>query len=540
MFQETLNQSLAKAIFVSGSPLSMVEHPLWIEFFKKLRPSFIPPSRYRVASTYLDAQYTEMQAEVTSLLQGSKNLYLQCDGWSNLKNESIINFVICKPEPLFVDFIMTKSNRHTAPYLAELIINIIEKHGSEKFFVIIGDNASNVKAALTIVREKFPSIVTVGCLAHLLHLLCADILRCTTVKNFMANVVDIIKTVKKSHILQALFSHIQSEKKFKDRITLKLPGNTRWGSHLFCLQSFLSNKSVLQKLAVSEEADLPSDMKRRLLDDNVFWVRVQKMTNILKPIVDMITVIESNTPQIHNIFSKFNELESILKTEIPVSPLQKAEEKIVLSKFTERKEFGVSQIHLAADLLNPAVQGSKLSPTELIDAISFTCEVGQHMGFSIKEIRENVADYRDKDGLWRRPFIWIGVSENEFSPLLWWRSLRGTCMLADVAIRILGAPVTSAATERTFQTFSWIHNKKRNRLSTQRAAKLTYISHNWKLLNSDKPIDKKCKTNQKEFPTTNQQTQDNECEEDGDVNVTDITSTSTSEDEEESNYSDSD
>uniref|UniRef100_A0A6P7HA45 Uncharacterized protein LOC114348106 isoform X2 n=1 Tax=Diabrotica virgifera virgifera TaxID=50390 RepID=A0A6P7HA45_DIAVI len=29
-----LNQSLAKAIFISGSPLSLVEYPLWIDFFK--------------------------------------------------------------------------------------------------------------------------------------------------------------------------------------------------------------------------------------------------------------------------------------------------------------------------------------------------------------------------------------------------------------------------------------------------------------------------------------------------------------------------
>jgi len=76
-------------------------------------------------------------------------------------------------------------------------------------------------------------------------------------------------------------------------------------------------------------------------------------------------------------------------------------------------------------------------------------------------------------------------------PLSWWRGLRGTCELADVAIRILGAPVTSAATERTFSTFSWIHSKKRNRLSTERAAKLTFLSHNWKLMNAPPPKNKK-------------------------------------------------
>ncbi|CAH1109104.1 unnamed protein product [Psylliodes chrysocephalus] len=53
---------------------------------------------------------------------------------------------------------------------------------------------------------------------------------------------------------------------------------------------------------------------------------------------------------------------------------------------------------------------------------------------------------------------------------------RGICdtnILADIAIKIMSAPVTSAAIERSFSTFSWIHSKKRNRLSTERAVKIT-------------------------------------------------------------------
>lgn len=35
-------------------------------------------------------------------------------------------------------------------------------------------------------------------------------------------------------------------------------------------------------------------------------------------------------------------------------------------------------------------------------------------------------------------------------------------------------------------TFGWIHSNKRNRLHTVRAGKITYLAHNWKLLNRDK------------------------------------------------------
>ncbi|GBN20420.1 hypothetical protein AVEN_216109-1 [Araneus ventricosus] len=72
--------------------------------------------------------------------------------------------------------------------------------------------------------------------------------------------------------------------------------------------------------------------------------------------------------------------------------------------------------------------------------------------------------------------LWEG--SESMSPLLRW-SLRGTSIMVEVALRILSAPVTSAAIERAF---SWIHSEKRNRLTSERTAKLMYVSYNWKLL----------------------------------------------------------
>ncbi|XP_049792276.1 tubulin polyglutamylase ttll6-like, partial [Schistocerca nitens] len=70
----------------------------------------------------------------------------QCDGWSSLKNESIINIIFSKPESFFVEIVMTKSNSRNAEYLAQLFTNALEKHEPEKFLVVIDDNAANWKA----------------------------------------------------------------------------------------------------------------------------------------------------------------------------------------------------------------------------------------------------------------------------------------------------------------------------------------------------------------------------------------------------------
>ena len=82
-------------------------------------------------------------------------------------------------------------------------------------------------------------------------------------------------------------------------------------------------------------------------------------------------------------------------------------------------------------------------------------------------------------------------SANQLSPSKWWKTLNKTC-LSKIAVALLDAPPTSAATERSFSTQGWIHSSKRNRLATDRSIKLTYITHNLKLLSTN---NKKPKTN---------------------------------------------
>ena len=58
--------------------------------------------------------------------------------------------------------------------------------------------------------------------------------------------------------------------------------------------------------------------------------------------------------------------------------------------------------------------------------------------------------------------------------------------LTKVAVRVLSIPTSSAAAERNWSTFSYIHDKKRNKLSNDRVFKLVYIYFNNKLKNQKK------------------------------------------------------
>lgn len=66
-------------------------------------------------------------------------------------------------------------------------------------------------------------------------------------------------------------------------------------------------------------------------------------------------------------------------------------------------------------------------------------------------------------------------------PVSCYRGLYDTVSLSEIPIGILSAPVSSTETERSFTTFSFIHNNWRNKLTTERAWRIISISHNWKL-----------------------------------------------------------
>lgn len=459
----------------------MVEHPSWVKLFKKMRPSYKLPTRQAIATKYLDEEYTCIQNEISSSIQDAQNLSLQCDGWSNIRNESIIDFVISKPEPVFVKSINTEDNKHTAKYLCDEIVKVIEEYDPKKFFALIGDNAPNIQKAFSLTKEQYPHIQTAGCLAHTLHLLCGDILKCNSINKFMTTVTEITKKIRGVQILAAMLADINKQRKCN--VSLKLPANTRWGSSLACLESLFKNKASLQQLSVKEEAStvLPSKMKQTLLDDNVFWIQIEKLIALLCPIVKWINLLQTDKCVIHRVHGGIVEIENALTLSLPQSPITKKEEEQIMMAFLKRKKNIIKALHYAAALLNPSNQGFNLSHDEQIDGMEFIHSAALDMGLDSTAVMEDLANYRAKHGMFAKSFLWSCA--NTTSPTTWWRGLCGSSLLAKIAIQILEAPVTSAATERTFKTFSFIHNKRRNRLTTKRAFKLTYIAHNWKLKN---------------------------------------------------------
>ncbi|XP_065210555.1 uncharacterized protein LOC135838734 [Planococcus citri] len=150
-------------------------------------------------------------------------------------------------------------------------------------------------------------------------------------------------------------------------------------------------------------------------------------------------------------------------------------------------------IHCAAAMLDPQTKGKCLSDEDRMRAMEFIHSIfEQHPIFKTESkkylnqnskisyyiqvnIVQDLANYLSNEGYWSHRFLW-DVEKIQISPLSWWKGLCGTTALSKIAELILTSPISSVATERSFKTFSDTHTKKRNRLDSKKASKVSFAN----------------------------------------------------------------
>ena len=162
-----------------------------------------------------------------------------------------------------------------------------------------------------------------------------------------------------------------------------------------------------------------------------------------------------------------------------------AEKKSYLVKQVKKRfDFMYGDAHGVAYLLDPRYLGDKMSRSlrkEFEDFIlNFRIADGrsynerkeklaqEYTSFRIKAVKE-----REQNGF---HYQMIGNSK---TVLQWWLA-DGTDwpLLHSLALRVFSMAASSAASERNFSTFGFVHSKLRNRLAPEKAKKLVYIKTN--------------------------------------------------------------
>ena len=89
---------------------------------------------------------------------------LVTDGWTNVRGESILNYMLVtsRGQSIFHSSDPSGTERHTGEYLASELLRIIEAVGPARINDICTDTAANMLKAVRIVTQQFPHIYAIG------------------------------------------------------------------------------------------------------------------------------------------------------------------------------------------------------------------------------------------------------------------------------------------------------------------------------------------------------------------------------------------
>ncbi|EXX65910.1 hypothetical protein RirG_128800 [Rhizophagus irregularis DAOM 197198w] len=202
-----------------------------------------------------------------------------------------------------------------------------------------------------------------------------------------------------------------------------------------------------------------------------FWEMANLITKFLEPMVVALKLFESDSSTLSTVYSNFKKLMN------KVSEISCNFSDNIQQLIQKRWEYSYHPVMMVAYMLDPRfLEESKDADIEAIGYTEFTEFANKRFGReeSIKLFAELVT-FRQKNSPYDNETIWL--SSSVLNSSIWWQTWPKS-ELQQLAIKILSILMSSAAAERKFSTFGFIHNKIRNRLQNDRVKKLVFIYGN--------------------------------------------------------------
>lgn len=216
-----------------------------------------------------------------------------------------------------------------------------------------------------------------------------------------------------------------------------------------------------------------------------FWDNAEGLFDILKPVTQWAIALEGNDSKMSKVVQAFSEVGSHINEVLSSSSrtLFLGQKEKITNCLKKKKDMTLSPVHYAANLLDPVLKGSSLTSTESLMGSNFIFSTAKKLNLNCDRVMLEFADFKVGDNDFKYSFL--DKSMDSITPLKLWNGFYSNTELRKVANEILNVPPTSASTERTFSTFSWLYSAKRDNLTTPNASMLTYIVHNIRMFDDN-------------------------------------------------------
>ncbi|XP_011494665.1 PREDICTED: uncharacterized protein LOC105359714 [Ceratosolen solmsi marchali] len=478
--QKYCEELLAKAIYASNAPVSIVDNDHWRTLLNTLSPAFQLPTQQQLSTCLLERTYENVKKSVDQKVRDAVSIGLQCSYRSNARNEGIIHFVLSTPDPVLYKSISLSTNVEDENLYLEKISEVIDEVGAERVLGVCLDSISTCENLWELLQQKYEehNISFYNCSSQTLNHLLKDMSELPVISVLLKNASSIVKEIKQSHVLSSLLSEAQkaSTEKNQNILSLKLPGIKRWNPSLMCLDSLLENKDNLQYLAFSSKGDkYISKVTKELISDEEFWAKINSYIKLIRPIIKWIAHLDDEEAKISEVPEIFVDLEQHFITEFqePSLILLSIEESDqILKRFKTLSSTVLQPIHFAANILNPLFKGEHLSSSEFVQGTEIISKLSIKFGMPEDDILIDLANYNSGKGVWSVNFVKKSIAL--MPPSTWWKGFFKNSFLTKVAASILDLPSTSIATTD--------RSNKRNSLKDDPTGKIMYISQNLRLL----------------------------------------------------------
>lgn len=413
------------------------------------------------------------------MLENASGLTLTSDGWSNIRGEHLVNFVIKAPghKPLFYKCINTSGTPQTSEAVAAEIIAVINEIGAHKFGAVITDNAAVMRRAWEIIERTFPHISANGCSAHVMNLFIKDVMDIGANKQIASNASKIIKFINNHHMVNAKFEEIRRELSVNHKLTL--PVATRWYSHFNSFNDLLNAKYALIKLVDSEASigDIsPRDKTKEvisLIKNNSFWDGLMNVTKILEYPSKIIGKFERDDSMLNLIYYYFGQLYKSFEDRPQIQELVKKRWDFVMTD-----SIGIAYMLTPSNALhNFYIDEDQLDIMGHIKSMA-TARYGLEVGEKVlPELTAFINKMQNLNASRQQTL-------NNINAIDYWKLIGASEFpnLSKIGLNICGIPCSSAASERIWSTYRFIHTRLRNRLTNDKVEKLIFIYINASIL----------------------------------------------------------
>ncbi|KAL4574601.1 hypothetical protein LXL04_021435 [Taraxacum kok-saghyz] len=458
---------IGRFFFENGIPFNPATSPSYYSMMRSIGNygrGFKPPSMHELRTWVLQAEVKTTTMIVDDIRETWKTtgVSLLSDGWSDMRNRSLINFLVNNQHgTVFYKTVDASNCIKNAEKLFELLDGVVEEIGADLVIQVVTDNASAYKTAGTLLMDKRKTLYWTPCAAHCIDLMLEKIGDEPEQKTCL---------LKAKKVSNFIYNHqwvLALARKFLGKYLLR-PASTRFATAFLTIQSIGDLKEPLQQMFVSSEWSSSAwgkkedgrAIKKIIMDERVFWPSVVNSIKTTKPLVEVLRLVDGEqVPAMAFIYGAMDECkEKIAKNFDNNLGSYKKIWEIIDSKWEKQLH---RHLHAAAYYLNPQFRWSPdvSEHGEIKRGLFHVMDTLVKNNEEYMKIEDQLITYKDKKGL----FSYRGslASYKTRPPLKWWEQYGDdTPELKAFAVKVLGLTCSASACERNWSTYNQVHTKR--------------------------------------------------------------------------------